>query len=388
MALMQLVTGDNQNIDKKSIYAFEYISSNIDSDKFVLPKYSELMEPLYLKVKQNDNINNFIGYKIIIGGNTVLEIDYNFIKQLLDEPYYYKNGYMVYKLGFMEFFQHEIIHIATQFHNIEFQPIFINKNNIEEIQLVSKCIFLDNDERKHLAQNPQSKHIFQLQSTKINNIQNNFIKINIEHSLCTNGFFIETNNIDNIKKLNILLNYHNFRLFDDIDIQLLTKKINENLFYIPLSNSYNWFDKNLNGALNMSKIDSITFDINFSNIPEFFNIYNITHNELRYMGGLAGIKYISGSLNNNFSIDKNNNNVVVKTNYFDKFIITNKICNKPECRISLEQINENDKYFECLDCNNCYGEEIMKLWLTENKICPMCRKYWNNFNIYINYNIK
>jgi hypothetical protein len=85
-------------------------------------------------------------------------------------------------------------------------------------------------------------------------------------------------------------------------------------------------------------------------------------------------------MNNNINL---NNNNIIPIN-IEKYKILNKKCNKPECRISLEVINENSKYFECLDCNNCFAEEIMKLWLTENKICPMCRKNWTNFNIYIN----
>jgi hypothetical protein len=112
----------------------------------------------------------------------------------------------------------------------------------------------------------------------------------------------------------------------------------------------------------IKKID-LKISILINNIKMSFMqiLANIIHHDLKY---------------------KNNNNI--KINDFDNFFISNKICNKPECRISLEQINENEKFFECLDCNNCFREEIMKLWLTENNFCPMCRKDWNNFNIYIN----
>jgi hypothetical protein len=67
-----------------------------------------------------------------------------------------------------------------------------------------------------------------------------------------------------------------------------------------------------------------------------------------------------------------------------KNIISNKKCLKNECRITLENIAENDTYYECADCKNCFKEDIMHLWLQENKICPMCRTNWSTNIIYIN----
>jgi hypothetical protein len=112
MSLLQLISNSVQNSHVEHQYSFDYHSYIIQNNKLIIPSNGDLIEPLYLKVKQFDNVYRLKEYKILIGGSTILEMDMNFVSQLLDEPYFYQNGYMIYKLGFMDFFQHEIIKIA------------------------------------------------------------------------------------------------------------------------------------------------------------------------------------------------------------------------------------------------------------------------------------
>jgi hypothetical protein len=113
---------------------------------------------------------------------------------------------------------------------------------------------------------------------------------------------------------------------------------------------------------------------------------NLLHQNNELINKIKNIKknfnYISLAPNGNilcssgFSEDSNPEPI--------KNIISNKKCLKNECRISLEIIDDNDAYYECIDCQNCFKDEIMNLWLQENKICPMCRKNWSSNILYIN----
>jgi hypothetical protein len=104
----------------------------------------------------------------------------------------------------------------------------------------------------------------------------------------------------------------------------------------------------------IKKINDLKKDFNYPSLAPNGNII--------FNGGFSGY-------NNTQSITK---------------IISNKKCLKTECRISLEIIDDNDSYYECCYCQNCFKEDIMSLWLQENKICPMCRKDWNTNILFIN----
>jgi hypothetical protein len=57
---------------------------------------------------------------------------------------------------------------------------------------------------------------------------------------------------------------------------------------------------------------------------------------------------------------------------------------KKTCGISLDEINENEKYMRCHNCTNNFKELEIKTWLETRRNCPTCRMYWLDFNVYVN----
>ncbi len=75
----------------------------------------------------------------------------------------------------------------------------------------------------------------------------------------------------------------------------------------------------------------------------------------------------------------------IKKTFCDTFMIVNKIIEGDnECPIALELIDKNDKYLSCETCYKNFKDDIIELWLKENKNCPYCRSQWTNKIIYIN----
>ena len=53
----------------------------------------------------------------------------------------------------------------------------------------------------------------------------------------------------------------------------------------------------------------------------------------------------------------------------DTFMIINKIIEGDnECPVTLELIDKNDTYISCETCHKNFKDDIIKLWLKENKV--------------------
>ncbi len=55
-----------------------------------------------------------------------------------------------------------------------------------------------------------------------------------------------------------------------------------------------------------------------------------------------------------------------------------------DCPITLDKINENDKYCKCSNCNYNFNYESLIIHLDIKNDCPMCRYKWQNNKIYTN----
>jgi hypothetical protein len=82
--------------------------------------------------------------------------------------------------------------------------------------------------------------------------------------------------------------------------------------------------------------------------------------------------YIGYLLNNLIFQDNINNN-------------NNNLINNKTCPITLEEITYLQNYCICNCCKYKFKELAIKEWIYSKLTCPMCRAYWSNFVVYVNY---
>lgn len=247
--------------------------------------------------------------------------------------------------------EQEIIKLKEYNKNMEQEIIKINENNINMVQEIIK---LKEDNIKLLQQNNELKSKIVELKKSFNNYSPEKYALEVSGNLEVNGDILVNGDIicsGEIKSLTIpdktTINSNNSGIITSTSS--------------ALSSDYN------NTNIITSTGLTISSDLNISS-DYYYPNYNSgilglsTNGNVIYKGGFSGYNQIQPI----------------------KKIISNKLCNKPECRISLESINNNDYYYECSNCQNCFKEDIMDLWLQENNICPMCRKNWSSNYLYIN----
>jgi len=337
-------------------------------------------------IKQNDNVRRLKSYKLIIGGCTIFSIDMAFLSQIIPDTIIENNdNTMIYKLSMDKFIIEPLRMIALTYHEVKIGVDLEDEGNIEEIKLYGTNTLLDIEERNHMSNANYEHKIFQLQHQNHSYNENQYIQpmnsntVNIEFNHCTNGFFIEIENISSLQNLELRLNSLTRLNYNPIQLQLYCKKINDNMLYLPLNSVLdNLFDPSLNGALNMSRIDNISLKCTSSQEIRNINIYSITHNMLMYSEGSGYLKWMNWGFQ--YELPRINN-LVLNMN--------NEIINKPyilndNCPISLTPISQNDLYMECDECHKCFHLEGIKTWLTNNNTCPICRTFFSNVNTYRN----
>lgn len=286
------------------------------------------------------------------------------------------NRYICYNLKKLNIIP-EICILSTPFSSL-YLYITIESGISEKICLDSNYIFLDTPSRNELRNNIIiKKNIKSFKTYDIVNYQNGN-NINITNYNAINGISISDININNINKIVVYINNTEYiKLIDKFDILINTKKIKENIIYIPFNNVNNFFD-NINPNNNVNFNHQLHFKIYFDNEINNvnFKIHIINFNKLHYEHGFLGLTYFNNGNNNNNDNNNNDNNIWNECN---------KILNgNNECPVTLNILK--DKYIKCNICNNNFDILVIEEWIKKKKkkICPMCRGKWTNFVIYIN----
>jgi len=181
-----------------------------------------------------------------------------------------------------------------------------------------------------------------------------------EITACINGFCIYTE--AKIHKIRVCLN--NVTIFESSGmlVDLVVKKLKTNHYYVPLNRETVIYNLNTHTSLNCVN-NMITIEIVSDTIIKKLGIYILTLNGFEY---------------NQMRLYK------LLNNKFTKIPLEYKEYKKELCPITRTCINKLDMYMICNTCDYGYHLKDIKQWLKDNRVCPMCRSEWTDFNTYVN----
>ena len=240
-------------------------------------------------ILSNDNykledIINSIGkfnLMVLIQGNTIFSIPINFFISLYG--YKKKENIIKIQLEFKMFFENLIFY--TKYQNIVF-ALSEKLNNILESILTIKVSEFNGDISN-------TNVIQQIETTKIEDNFLQTVNITLYNNSLAKGFFIGAN-LDDISTIKLLLNGQDRIDYDEILLNTICKKINDNLFYIPLDINQEYTDCSENSyysALNLARIDSSRFTFIFKHISENICIYTLGLNYVKYYNEYLNLVY-------------------------------------------------------------------------------------------------
>jgi hypothetical protein len=162
----------------------------------------------------------------------------------------------------------------------------INYNNlsqfIQRFGLMSKLSYLDTEDRNILLRTNFIKVFQELSYIKFNmkNIltDNNTYKFNVDFESVSKGFFIESNNINNLSEIKLTLQGKDRFLLNKFLIQKKCVKINNNMIYFPFNYDKSYTDtssESYEGGINFSRIDSSRLILKFNEPINNIKIYNL-----------------------------------------------------------------------------------------------------------------
>jgi hypothetical protein len=412
--------------------AIEYFTEEFSNNMLRMGRDCDTKSPEYLTIELSEgldqenfkNICHKICFEMSIGGQIILSIPLRFMMNL-KEYEIYDNTFSI-TIPF-EMFCDDIRVVALHHHEIWF-TLTNTENNFRSCKLISKGVFYDTNLRMPMARDPH-EHIIQcLASTEIlctnflngNEFQINQFNYNMNFNGLHKGFFIESENVDQINEISLSLNGAQRFLYNRFLVRTKCIKINQHLLYLPFNYDKSYTDRTpvgFEGALNI--IDVGKLNIKLDCPQSKICIYGLGSTMLRYINGMAGLAYDNSNIIHEhkeyiesgiyhqttpFPLETQTPTV---PNFFDtdpgfelrllptihsntdiEYIyrpITNN--NKLTCSITQCEFDINDRYMSCVQCSNNYMEESIKNWFIhrpDRKSCPMCRTNWTDFNVYIN----
>ena len=415
MALLHLVAHGRQNevMNIPPSLSTEYFTHEFSNNSLIMQRHCDTKCPEYLEIELNPNIdrNNFrnvchkICFEMEIGGQRILSIPLRFMMHLKDYEICDNKFYV--SIPF-KMFCDDIKTICLQYHELRFK-LTNTENNFMSCKLISKGIYYDEPIRTEMFNNSHQHIIQQLSSTEItcpNERRNEFI-YRMPFTSIHKGFFIESENVDEINEIKLQLNGQDRTHYNRFLVRTKCVKINQQLLYFPLNYDKSYTDRTsegFEGSLNLSRIDLSRLHVKLDNPQSKICIYGLGSNMLRYMSGMCGLAFESCNRHvyeeynegGNYHFIQQNNYVNPTTDISGNIIINNfeNIIYKPitnhdklTCCITHEEFSVNARYMSCSQCNNNFDEESIKSWFSQRphrKKCPMCRLEWSDFNVYIN----
>ncbi len=387
----------------------EYFTHVFTNNILIVPRSCDTLIPQYLEIElsstidreQFTNICHNICFEMTIGGATIVSIPLRFMLylkefEICDNKFYISIPFPM--------FCDEIKLIALQYHQVCFNLINFEGNLFSSCNLISKGIFYDTPARRSMAENGENgfESIIQcLSSTEIicQSPKNEF-GYQIPSDGVHKGFFIECENVDNIKELKLIFNSNERTNYNRFLIRANCIKIHSQLLYFPFNCNKLYTDRTpqgFEGAANLSRIDVSRLNIKFDNIQSKICIYGLSSNILRTISGMSGLAFSHNIHNTARHVtcpyvmsgiyDRQRRPIPIRQS-IDTIIyrpITNS--DKFTCPITREDISANSRYMSCVQCHNNFCEEYLKQWFNSQNhrnTCPMCRANWTDRNIYIN----
>ena len=245
------------------------------------------------------------------------------------------------------------------------------------------------------------------------------------------GFFIQGQEITELRKFQLYINGHLRTNYDKFLIRNKCIKINDNLLYFPFNSDFTFSDRQYNsydGAINFSNLNSSVMRLQFDAFRSDVKIYSLNMNYYQQNRGFVSLllpiqcfhlsqdftahplitqeqivanptpitAYTESStnytqVNNNINNNINNINHTYDTsgNYYNDLPILQMAYrvipnDRNTCGITLEEIKADESYMSCGSCHNNFKEDSIKNWLRSHQTCPSCRANWSDFTIYIN----
>jgi hypothetical protein len=434
----------NERNNSSNIYAnvaVNYNTYNFENYRLTLSRNADKIIPEYLIMELYDHntpldtIYNY-GRNIYInfqfGNQTILNIPLSILWNL-KEPEICGNKLYLH-IPFEMFFGN--INIV----GLPFRLIMLNLVNYEHLfnyvrdySLMCKTYIGDIQYRRNNT-DTSNCCIQQVSSIEVrpslnnNEIEADEFRIKTTFEGFTKGFFIESNNVDDLYDLRFYLNGQIRFNYNSFMIRNKCQKINNNMIFFPFNNEVSFLERNFNsyvGSINLSAITEPVLSLKFCNPRTRVKIYSINMNT--YSQRNSGIMGLQNIPNNHVQVDFNTNSVlqteetqtnIININAYNTNIVNNYnpylsytsssnyiidnissieniIINAeisrliPEdrrtCGINLEEIQINQRYMYCSHCLNNFNEQSIRTWLQDRRTCPTCRGIWSDFNIYINF---
>lgn len=293
MALMQLIHNiNNVHFGVINNMDIEYITENFSDNRLILNKSPDTKCPEYLEIELNQNVNNFkqICHKVClmmeIGGNMILNIPLRFMMNL--KNYEICDDKLYISIPF-QMFCDDIKLICLEHRDVVFT--LINNEHNFTCKLISKCIYYDTPIRKIMSTTIHFNIVQYLTSIEFNcpNPQNEF-KHKMHLKGIHKGFFIESENIDEINEITLHLNDHERTRYNRFMVRTKCVKINQHLLYFPLNIDKLYTDRTnegFNGSL--YNLES-TLKIKFDNPQSKLCIYGLGLDKLMYDSGMVMLR--------------------------------------------------------------------------------------------------
>ena len=255
------------------------------------------------------------------------------------------------------------------------------------------------------------------------------------------GFFIETEQIDELYEIQFFINNFVRINYDMYLIQEKCVKISENMIYIPFNNECLYNSKSFIsyiGSLNIDRIDysflnlkfltqkqnvriyalnmNVLSNSNTNNTLSLRNSYSINHliedfnfhtlmpiEDLMHLFNyfnLSSTLFLSNRtnipINTPINIPINMNGSIYDASLNDIPYISRVLYRsihdneRNMCHITQNTIQINERYMLCNQCQNCYNVNAIMEWLkslhenNRSTTCPSCRQIWQDYNVYIN----
>ena len=221
----------------------------------------------------HDEIIDFISdleIKFLINGQTIFGVPIGFFTNL--NGFIEEKNLILIPLDYKMFYQN-IIFDANNF----LQILIDNDSSKNGLDLR----FIIDTEIINTVKKIKKINLFQyIQTHVIDNINNLTTHQQLNHNHLTKGFFI-AGNIDLIAEINFTLNGQNRFIYDEILLNIICVRINDNFLYVPLDINEKYDDcdeASYTSSLNLSRINTVGFDIRFNHLPKKIIIYTLTGN--------------------------------------------------------------------------------------------------------------
>jgi hypothetical protein len=433
--------------------AVDFQTYNFENYKLTLSRNVDKVLPEYLILNLYDNTttletiynygrNIYINFKI--GAQTLLNIPLSILWNL-NEPEICDNK-LYLKIPFAMFFG-DIYIAGLQFREVTFT--LVNHTNlvnyVSNYSLLCKTYIGDSQYRRN-SLDTSSCCIQQISSLELHVSLENHEDTSDEFKIQTNsfqgfskGFFIETNNINELNNMRFYINDLIRIDYNRFMIRNKCQRINVNMIFVPFNADIVFNERSFNsfvGSINLSEVIQSTLKLIFDTPRNKVKIYSINMNDYvqRRSEITSSQNIINTHLVEDFTrhslmhverIETSNivNNIVneIRVNTVFENSANNIIYNNlysgmsgppeyypsityssvedlivdigeskliPEerktCGINLEEIGLEKKYMSCAECSNNFNEISIRIWLTQRRTCPSCRCNWSDYNVYIN----